>query len=513
MIRPLSILLVSAVSAFAALVPDPGPGDESFRSSHYRVEVESTGGVGESFVYQSNNNADFAMFPANTFMATANHWTSFCFAGTATVRVRKLDGSTPRTVRIRPASAGIKAEIIGRDVVFRLDRPRQISVEIDMPDALIPHPLLIFANPPETDPPAPANAWNYAKKGLPPADRKEPVILHFPRGVHNLVRKDGVPLNPGFTLRSGDRVHLAHGAYVIGAFRSPDNSENIRLDGRGTLSGLGEPFVKSKYRPLKPDAAIEFSYRQCAEHLARLSGSRHRVEGIVFADPTHFCINVGSDARVENIKCFGWHYSTDGLGIGARTVVRDSFFKCNDDSIKLYYDGIDVARCVIWQQFNGGALQLSWGHGGVRQGFTVREIDIIHDEHRRDANNRGLISCVKLESPMRGMLFEDIRVEGDAFRLIDLRVHPGGSIRDLTLRNISVEGRILDANYLRARGGSFGELAFDSVRISGHPATTVEVLKLVTEGELPAPKLTKSDPPAVLRELCQTFVESVHCAK
>jgi hypothetical protein len=484
----LPIFLLSASFASAQLIVDPGPGVESLRSKVYEVSVTGDGGAGESYVYQSDNNADFKMFPRGTFMATANHWTSFCFGGSATVRIRKLDGSTPRSVRIRPASAGIRAEIIGHEVVFTVDRPRQLSVEIDAPDDLIPQPLLIFANPREKNPPKPAEVWNYTEKGLPPADWKSPVILHFPRGVHNLVRNEGVPLNPGFRLRSGDRVHLAHGAYVIGAFRSASDSRNIRIDGRGTLSALGEPFVKTKYRPLKPDADIDFSYSRCGEHLVQLQGRDHHVEGIVFTDPAHFCINIGDSSRVDNIKCFGWHYSTDGIGIGSDTVLRDSFFKCNDDSIKLYNDGIDVANCVIWQQFNGAAFQFSWGHGGVKKGFTVRDVDIIHDEHRRDANNRGLFSCVKLEKPMRGMLFENIRVEGDSFRLIDLRVHKGGSISDLILRNVSVQGRILDANYLRARGGSFGDITLENIRIGGQSITTPQALKLKTEGEFSGPR-------------------------
>jgi hypothetical protein len=489
LMKHLFIQLITFVAtltiAAGNLVTDPGPGDDSLRSKIYEVEVAGTGNSNASYVYQSENNADFDMFPSGTFMATANHWTSFCFDGSATVRIRKLDGSTPRSVRIRPASAGVKAEIIGKQVVFKLARPCQLSIEIDAPDELIPQPLLIFANPPEKDSSSSEKTWNYAEKGLPPSDRKSPLVLHFPRGIHNLVRKDGVPLNPGFRLRSGDTVHLAHGAYVIGAFRSASDSRKITIGGRGTLSALGEPFVKTKYRPLKPNADIEFSYSRCGEHLVQLQGRDHFVEGIVFTDPAHFCINIGDVSRVENIKCFGWHYSTDGIGIGSDTVLRDSFFKCNDDSIKLYNDGIDVANCVIWQQFNGAAFQFSWGHGGVKKGFVVRDVDIIHDEHRRDANNRGLFSCVKLEKPMRGMLFENIRVEGDSFRLIDLRVHQGGSISDLTLRNLSVQGRILDANYLRARGGSFENLIIQGLKIGANSVSSAESMQLVTEGRVP----------------------------
>jgi hypothetical protein len=168
----LPIFLLSASFACAQLIVDPGPGVESLRSKIYEVSVTGDGGAGGSYVYQSENNADFNMFPPGTFMATANHWTSFCFDGSATVRIRKRDGSTPRTVRIRPASAGIQAEIIGREIVLKLDRPRQLSVEIDAPDELIPQPLLIFANPPEKILPALRKAGITPKRAFRPPTGK-----------------------------------------------------------------------------------------------------------------------------------------------------------------------------------------------------------------------------------------------------------------------------------------------------------------------------------------------------
>ncbi|MCB1130918.1 MAG: hypothetical protein KDN05_07285 [Verrucomicrobiae bacterium] len=482
------LLILLTLPAAASLVVDPGPGDESMRSPRYRVVV--SGGDAEnveSFVYRSENNADFQKFPRGTFMAKANHWTSISADGPVTIEVSMPDSPSFKRVRIRPTSRGVKVEPTRSGARFTLENPGAYAVEIDAFDPLIPHPLLVFFNPPEEALPEGRGIWNFAEKGLPPADRTEPVLLHFPRGVHNLVRDHGVPLRPGSQLKSGDIVHLAPGAYVIGAFGSDRRSKNITLRGRGTLSGLGEPFVKSKYRPLRADAEIEFSYNRCAEHLVHLQGSGHRVEGLVFTDPTHFNVNIGDQSRVENIKCFGWHYSTDGLGLGEGTVVRDCFIKCNDDSFKLYANDIDIGRCVIWQQFNGGAFQFSWGHGGVSRGATVRDIDIIHDEHRRDANNRGLISCVELNSPMRGLTFENIRVEGDCYRLFDLRVQDGGSIEDLVLRNISVEGRILDANHLRARGGRFANVVIDNVSIGGKSATDPESLVLKMEGKVPAP--------------------------
>ena len=480
------IALFALITNSLAVVPDPGPGAESFRSPLYRVRVSNESGkFTDSFVYRSLNTADFSMFPEGTFMADANHWTNFSFEGSVTVEVEKIGHSGPRDTVVRPLHRQIKTNTLGNKIQFTLDRPGQFSVEIDEADDLISNPLLIFGNPIEKSIPSPESAeiWDYSKLGLPPVDRTKPITIYFPRGVHNLIHDHKVPLRPGYQLHSGDSVYLAPGAYVIGSFRSSGKTEKITVRGRGTISALGEPFVKTKFRPLKKNAAIEFSYGRCAEHLIELSGRKHLVEGIVFTDPSHFNVNIGDDSRIENVKCFGWHYSTDGLGLGNNTAVRDSFMKVNDDSFKLYNDGIDIADCVIWQQFNGGAFQFSWGHRGVKNGLTVRNIDIIHDEHRAEANNRGLFSCVKLENaPMRNLHFEDIRIEGDTYRLIDLRAGRGAVIENLLLKNVSVSGTILDANYLRARGGSFVGTTFENLTISGKRVTNPKEMKLVTEG-------------------------------
>ena len=271
------IPLASFITASAELQPDPGP-DESARSGRYSVTVRSRGGEPlECFVHESRNAAKFAQ--RKLFIAEANHWASYSADEPVLVEVKKLDGEPPKQVIIRPKKLGIEAKVAGMTVSFELREPCQVSVEIDEEDQWIEHPLLVFANPAEADPPDPEahGTWNFAKRGMPPAERSGPLTLHFPRGVHNLVRDHGVPLRPGFRLRSGDRVHLAAGAYVIGAFGSDRDSRGITIDGRGTISGLGEPWVKSKFRPENKNARETFGYGRCAEHLGHLQGEGHKV--------------------------------------------------------------------------------------------------------------------------------------------------------------------------------------------------------------------------------------------
>jgi hypothetical protein len=43
--------------------------------------------------------------------------------------------------------------------------------------------------------------------------------------------------------------------------------------------------------------------------------------------------------NVKNVKCFGFKYSTDGVGASYSmftSKIKNSFFKVNDDSLKLF---------------------------------------------------------------------------------------------------------------------------------------------------------------------------------
>jgi hypothetical protein len=64
------------------------------------------------------------------------------------------------------------------------------------------------------------------------------------------------------------------------------------------------------------------------------------VEGVTIVDPNGYCISASRlNGKVKNVKCFGFKYSTDGVGASSSlftSTVKNSFFKVNDDSLKLY---------------------------------------------------------------------------------------------------------------------------------------------------------------------------------
>ena len=110
--------------------------------------------------------------------------------------------------KVIPTSYGIRPAVTGNTVSFDMDRPRKVSVEFD---GDITHPLLVFADPLETNVPAP----------------DAPDVVHFAPGVHNVGK--------GYAIAAGKTVYLAGGAYVKGQLVTKDASgvtfRNITVHG------------------------------------------------------------------------------------------------------------------------------------------------------------------------------------------------------------------------------------------------------------------------------------------
>ena len=61
---------------------------------------------------------------------------------------------------------------------------------------------------------------------------------------------------------------------------------------------------------------------------------------MTIVDPNGYCISTSRlNVYIKNVKCFGFKYSTDGVSASSSlftSIIKNSFFKVNDDSLKLY---------------------------------------------------------------------------------------------------------------------------------------------------------------------------------
>lgn len=340
-------------------------------------------------------------------------------------------------VKIRPLSRGISAQKTGEHAfTFRLERPAKLSVELGG-DRL--GNLHVFANDVETETYEPADedgviVWDGGAKDI---FRKDCRLIYFGPGVH---RPKDLP-NDEIDVPSHCTVYLAPGALLKAKLRV-DRAEDVRIVGRGML-----------FQPLR---GVE------------ITRSRNvHVEGITVVNPQHYTIFGGEseDVTVRNVKSFSSRGWSDGIDLMCcrRWLVDDVFLRTSDDCLAFYnhrwwYWGgssdLTVQNSVLWADV-AHAINVG-GHGDDRSPegelfcrATFRNIDVLNVDEDDD-NYRGVMSvCCGDKNRVEDILFEDIRVEDcEEARLIDVRVlfnekynrKPGGSIRDVTFRNVTYQG-------------------------------------------------------------------------
>ncbi len=461
------------IPVFSEVVTYPSPeGTES--SAQYMVEVMQDGKVHQPFVYVSH--AQLPRF--NQSHTTA--YSIFSFTGKAIIRVTKLEGAFSMC-KVLPSSYGIPASKEGNTAVFTMDKPRKVAVEFD---GDITHPLLLFADEPETDIPDPT----------------DPDVIWFGPGNHT-PEEDIVP-------RSGQTIYLAGGA-VVNAFIKATDVSDVTIRGKGILNGR------------------MFGHTGGRHILFRGNCSNITVRDITIVDSPGFYVTTsGTGTHVKNIKGLGWWFNTDGIAVGENSLVEDCFLKCNDDAIKLYHSNTKVYRTTIWQMENGAPFQISWNMNSDNRDFIVKDCDVIHCDHFWDNTNTAVFAAIHGGGGhMSNYLFEDIRIENCDFRLFSIQIRPNqfarsrtlGKISGLMFKNISVTTpggvpmkRInLFQGYDKA--STVSDVIIENLSINGElirdarqgrfelePGTTADILFKVTKEYMPAVAKKKPVKPKVL---------------
>jgi hypothetical protein len=411
------------------VVTYPGP-DGVAPSDQYSVIVEQGGKQYDSFVYLCN-----AQQSTNRSKTTS--WTTFSFSGPVTVVVTKLKGEAIERCKILPSSYRIEPRTEGNTVTFRLDRPRKVSVEFDDD---ISHPMLVFADPLETE--------------IPNADDQN--VVYFGPGLHEIGDR---------VIESGKTVYLAGGAYVKGRFKA-NNVQDVTVRGRGVLSGEDYPHGKT--------------YDDNLIYIQGQKTTRVLIEGLTLVNsPLYNILINGPRNTVRNVKMISWWFSTDGAYVEDHGLIEDCFVKVNDDAFKLYESNTVVRDCVIWQLENGAPFQISWNMPTDNSGFHVKNIDIIRMEHRSDQINLAAVDAVHGgNGHMSNYLFEDIRIENANWRLFYItlakhefadRANEMGQISDLTFRNITATGSFQRKNTIKGWDADHKvfNVTFENLKVNG----------------------------------------------
>ena len=411
----LIILFLGTVGYTQELVTYPAPQTViySMHNDDYTVRVRKPGGKWQD-LYEYNVKVD-------EVKGTRHHvenasMCSFDFSGEVEVSVTKNKGKIQQA-RIRPLSYGIKHEINGNILCFKLNQSRNLSIEID---GDIFHNLHLFANPIDDFVP----------------DKSDTNLIYFEAGIHSI---DGRKLK----VPSGKTVYLAGGAVLMGQILI-EGVRDVKLLGRGII----DPSVKMG---------------------VRIANSKNiTVEGICLTQ----CATGGSDSvTIRNVKSISYYGWGDGLNVFAsNNVLFDGVFCRNSDDCTTVYGtrlgfvggckNITMQNSTLWADVAHPILIGTHGNSGspeVLENLNYLNIDIL-DHNEMQIDYQGCMSINAGDNNLvRNVRFENIRVEDFRLgQLVNLRVFfnkkyctaPGRGIENVLFRNISCNGKNAEASII-----------------------------------------------------------------
>ena len=375
------------------------------------------------------------------------------FDGTMEVKVT-AHGRAINEARVRPLSRVITPDKTDSTLTFRLDRPANLSVEIN---GDIFDNLQLFAGPIPTDAPT-AKELKKLKK-----DRN---FVYFAPGYHKLE----APLKVG----DNQRVYMAGGSYIDGEI-CVDTVSNVKIWGRGIV-----------YPARKAGISV-----RCSRNVA--------VDGIM---TTQLPVGGSDSVSINNVKVISYYGWGDGLNVFASdNVSYDNVFCRNSDDCTTVYAtrkgfvggcrNIRMENSTLWADvahpimigLHGAATELGLdARADTIQNLLYRNLDIL-DQKEQQIDYQGClaISCGD-NNVVRDVTFDGIRIEDlREGQLVNIRIFfnkkyckaPGISVENVLFKDIEYNGHRPNLSIIagydetrRVSGITFDNLVINGVRIS-----------------------------------------------
>jgi uncharacterized protein (TIGR03437 family) len=292
------------------------------------------------------------------------------------IRVTKLFGSPPlnnnfpATVTVRPTAKGIHvdsvsgatvqlstktaADFAGEQFVLWWDGDAQQSSAIQG--------LAFFLNPPYTRP-----TGSNVKTITGPADLTGDLSHFDTLDFEGTVAVGSTGAQAFIVPANIDNIFLGPAAWVQGKLRF-------------TQSGSGN--LRQTYGPGVLDVSrFNYMYRQCRNSTihtddgyqaissipltAGATGSTPAADefvfdGLIVTDSDYYNTDGLSNTTVNNVKLISWNGNNDGFQFGTTAHASNIFVRTGDDSLKMWGAYITVTNAMVWQNWNGGVINLGW---------------------------------------------------------------------------------------------------------------------------------------------------------
>lgn len=401
----LSLLALASIGAWADKVKTYPAPEKAPLNNDFAISVRTAGGEWQkvdAYAWKVDQVVD------------ARHKTEissvayFDFEGKVEVKVESLRQPDVKSCKVRPTSYGIPFKVDGNTITFSLDRPRDLSIEVN---GDIFHNLQLFAN------------------GMEQKVKKGKDVIYFSPGYYDLG-------NDSIAVGSGKTLYVAGGAYIKGR-ASVWKAKGAKVIGHGIIN------------PEKAQAGLMVRY-----------SSNVTVDGVI---TTQLPVGGSDSVSVSNAKCISWYGWGDGMNVFASNNVSYShvFCRTSDDCSTIYctrlgYHGgcrnISVTDAVYWADV---AHPIMIGlHGDIAKNEIIENVvydgvDIL-DQAEKQIDYQGCIGINNGDNiTVRNVTFRNFHIENiRQGMLFNFRVcynkkyctAPGRGIENILLENIDYKG-------------------------------------------------------------------------
>jgi hypothetical protein len=186
-------------------------------------------------------------------------------------------------------------------------------------------------------------------------------------------------------------IFLGPDAWVKGKIRFPlktvPTGITRHLYGPGVLDGSLFDYEKRACGTASayPDQGY---YSLTAEPVAGASTilNNFAIDGIAITDHNHAANDLLFNSTVNNVKTLGWNGENASLRLGNSTTASNLFIRSGDDSLMTWGTTVTVTNATIWQNYNGGVVNLGWANNSFGDYSLIDGLYVVKTDWRQPTN-------------------------------------------------------------------------------------------------------------------------------
>jgi hypothetical protein len=236
-----------------------------------------------------------------------------------------------------------------------------------------------------------------------------------------------------------NKIYLARHAWVQGKLFFQQNGQPRTISGPGVLD------VSRFEYDLRACDSLSGYADQGDDALSVPAGdslNKFDLEGIIISDTNHAATAPLFNSTVNNVKTINWNGVNGGLKLEDNTTVSNVFVRSGDDSLMMWGSNITVTGATVWQNYNGGVVNLGWSNNSTGDGCLIDGLYVVKTDWFAPTNpsfsmgpgftlndqNNAVIASMMVPGTMFGVsqpsLYKNIFVEDRPQVLLSLKILP-----------------------------------------------------------------------------------------